>query len=215
VLPKAGKILNARGLTSLKQRVAREAAVLLYTSQEKEYKQAKQKAAKNLGIRVLPSNSEIAKELDSLADEIEGSARQERLLQMRREALKIMKTLRDFHSRLIGSVWRGTAHKDSDIDIVVFSSQPASVLQKLEHEGFEATKTEWQSAPKLDKKEKSFHIYLKLPSGNEAEVVVRSLERMNQKEKCEIYGDTVTGLNILQLERLLEENPLQQFTPYP
>jgi len=207
--------LNARCLTSLKQRVAREAAVLLYTSQEKEYKQAKQRASQNLGVRVLPSNSEIAKELDSLADEIEGSARQERLLQMRREALKIMKILEGFHPKLIGSVWRGTAHKDSDIDIVVFSSQPTTVLQKLEHEGFEATKTEWQSAPKLDKKEKSFHIYLKLPSDNEAEVVVRSLERMNQKVKCEIYGDTVTGLNTIQLERLLKENPLQKFTPYP
>jgi len=207
--------LHAHGVTSLKQRVAREAAVLLYTSQEKEYKQAKQRAAQNLGVRVLPSNSEIAKELDSLADEIEGSARQERLLQMRREALKIMKALRDFHPKLIGSVWRGTAHKDSDIDIVTFSSQPTNVLQKLEQEGFEATKTEWQSAPKLDKKEKSFHIYLTLPSGNEAEVVVRSLERINQKVKCEIYGDTVTGLNHRQLERLLEQNPLQKFTPYP
>jgi len=205
--------LNARGLTSLKQRVAREAAVLLYTSQEKEYKQAKQRAAQNLGVRVLPSNSEIAKELDSLADEIEGSARQERLLQMRREALQIMKALKNFHPKLIGSVWRGTAHKDSDIDIVTFSSQPTNILQKLEHEGFEATKTEWQSAPKLDKKEKSFHIYLKLPSGNEAEVVVRSLETINQKQKCEIYGDTVTGLNIIQLERLIRENPLQKFTP--
>ena len=205
--------MNARGLTSLKQRVAREAAVLLYTSQEKEYKQAKQRAAQNLGVRVLPSNSEIAKELDSLADEIEGSARQERLLQMRREALQIMKALKNFHPKLIGSVWRGTAHKDSDIDIVTFSSQPTNILQKLEHEGFEATKTEWQSAPKLDKKEKSFHIYLKLPSGNEAEVVVRSLETINQKQKCEIYGDTVTGLNIIQLERLIRENPLQKFTP--
>jgi len=207
--------LNVGGLTSLKQRVAREAAVLLYTSQEKEYKQAKQRAAQNLAARVLPSNSEVAQELDKLADEMEGSARQERLLQMRREALQIMKALRDFHPRLIGSVWRGTAHKDSDIDIVTFSSQPKNIQQKLEHEGFEATKTEWQSAPKLDKREKSFHIYLKLPSGNEAEVVVRILERKNQKERCEIYGDTVTGLNLRQLERLLEENPLQKFTPYP
>lgn len=207
--------MNVRGLTSLKQRVAREAAVLLYTSQEKEYKQAKQRAAQNLGIRVLPSNKDVAQELDKVADEIEGSARQERLLQMRREALKIMKALKNFHPKLIGSVWRGTAHKDSDIDIVTFSSQPTNVLQKLEHEGFEATKTEWQSAPKLDKKEKSFHIYLTLPSGNEAEVVVRSLERMNQKQRCEIYGDTVTGLNYRQLERLLEQNPLQKFTPYP
>jgi len=207
--------LNTHGLPPLKQRVAREAALLLYTSQEKEYKQAKQRASQNLRARVLPSNIEVAQELDRIADEMEGSARQERLLQMRSEALQIMKALKNFHPRLIGSVWRGTAHKDSDIDIVTFSSQPTNVLQKLEHEGFEATKTEWQSAPKLDKKEKSFHIFLKLPSGNEAEVVVRSLERMNQRERCEIYGDTVTGLNAVQLERLLEENSLQKFTPYP
>jgi len=206
--------LNTHGLPPLKQRVAREAALLLYTSQEKEYKQAKQRASQNLRARVLPSNIEVAKELDNLADETEGSARKERLLQMRHEALQIMKALRDFHPMLIGSVWRGTAHRDSDIDIVTFSSEPQTVLDILQHEGFKAVKTEWQSAPKLDKREKSFHIYLKLPSGNEAEVVVRSLERMNQKERCEIYGDTVIGLNTLQLERLLEENPLQKFTPY-
>jgi len=205
--------LNPQGSISLKQRVAREAALLLYTSQEKEYKQAKQRAAQNLGRRALPSNTEVAKELDFLADEIEGSTRRERLIQMRREALQIMKALRDFHPRLIGSVWRGTAHRDSDIDIVTFSSQPTTVLHKLEQEGFKTLKTEWQSAPKLDKREKSFHIYLELPSGYEAEVVVRSLERMNQKVRCEIYGDTVTGLNHSQLERLLEEDPLQKFTP--
>jgi len=205
--------LNAQRDFSLKQRVAREAAVLLYTSQEKEYKQAKQKAAQNLKSRVLPSNIEVAREIDNLAEEIEGSARQERLLQMRREALQIMKALKDFNPRLIGSVWRGTAHRDSDIDIVTFSSEPTTVLHKLEHEGFEVVKTEWQSAPKMVKREKSFHIYLELRSGSEAEVVVRSVERMNQKERCEIYGDTVTGLNPSQLERLIKENPLQKFTP--
>jgi len=205
--------LNAQRPASLKQRVAREAAVLLYTSQEKEYKQAKQRAAQNLRTRVLPSNIEVAHELDNLADEREGSARRERLLHKRREALQIMKALRDFHPRLIGSVWRGTAHRNSDIDIVTFSSEPTTVLHKLEHEGFEAVKTEWQSAPKLDKRERSLHIYLLLSSGDEAEVVVRSLERMDQKVRCEIYGDTVTGLSYRQLERLLEENPLQKFVP--
>jgi len=205
--------LNAQHFTSLKQRVAREAAILLYTSQEKEYKQAKQRAAQNLRTRTLPSNKEVANELDNLADEMEGSLRRERLLHMRREALQIMKALRDFHPRLIGSVWRGTVHRDSDIDIATFSSEPPNVLQKLQQEGFEASKTEWQSAPKLDKREKSFHIYLELPSGNEAEIVVRSRERMNQKIRCEIYGDSVTGLNPRQLERLLRENPLQKFTP--
>jgi len=45
------------------------------------------------------------------------------------------------------------------------------------------------------------------------EVVVRSPERIDIKERCEIYGDSVTGLSHLQLERVLEENPFQKFVP--
>ena len=202
-----------RNSASLKQRVAREAATLLYTLQEKEYKQAKQKAAQTLGARVLPSNRDIADELDLLADELEGSARQERIIQMRREALEIMKLLRDFQPVLIGSVWRGTANRHSDIDIVTFSAHPAEVKTKLEQKSFAITKTEWQSAPKTGKGDKSFHIYVNLQSGNEVEIVIRSPEQVNQKVKDEIYGDILTGLNLQGLENLLRENPTRKFTP--
>jgi predicted nucleotidyltransferase len=54
---------------------------------------------------------------------------------------------------------------------------------------------------------------LALTSGHEAEVVVRALERINRLEKCEIYGDTVTGLNRIQLRKVLDKNPLQKFIP--
>jgi hypothetical protein len=65
--------LKGNRLTSLRKRVAREAATLLYSSQEKEYKQAKKRAAKMLSVRVLPSNLEVAEELDKIAEEKEGS----------------------------------------------------------------------------------------------------------------------------------------------
>ena len=204
---------RSRNLASLKQRVAREAASLLYTSQEKEYKQAKLRAAQTLGARVLPSNKDIANELDSLADELEGSPRQERIVQMRREAFEIMKVLKVFHPVLIGSVWRGTANKHSDIDIVVFSSQPTKAQAELEQKGYRIMKTEWQSAPKMNQGDRSFHIYVSLESGNEAEVVARSLERLNQEVKDEIYGDTMTGLNLRDLNKVLRENPTRKFTP--
>jgi len=196
-----------------KKRVAREAAVLLYTSQEKEYKQAKSRAAQTLGARVLPSNFEVAKELDNIAEEREGRSRQERLLRMRREALQIMEFLKKFHPKLIGSVWRGTAHKNSDIDIVTFSSEPKTVLSQLHKSNFKIVKTEWLSVTKRGRKEESFHIHLILPSGNEVEVVVRNPERIEVKERCEIYGDFMTGLSYPQLKRVLEENPLQKFVP--
>ena len=197
----------------LRKRVAREAAALLYTSQEKEYKQAKKRATQTLGVRVLPSNLEVAEELDKIAEEREGQSRRERLLQMRKETLKIMELPKNFHPKLIGSVWRGTAHQNSDIDIVTFSSAPETVLAQLQKSNFKIARTEWLSVTKVGKKESSFHIYLALPSSNEAEVVVRSPERINRLERCEIYGDVVTGLNYHQLQKILKENPLQKFVP--
>lgn len=186
---------------------------MLYTSQEKEYKQAKKKAAETLGVRVLPSNLEVAKDLDKIADETEGPSRQERLLQMRREALQIMDALKGFSPRLVGSVWRGTAHRNSDIDIDAFSSLPETVLAKLKEKNFNVERTERQSVTKGGKAEPSFHIYLTLPSGNKAEIAVRDPEKRDVLRRCEIYGDPITGLSYPQLQRVLEESPSRRFVP--
>jgi len=203
---------NSRS-TSPKKRVAQEAALLLYTGQEKEYRQAKIRASQTLGIRVLPSNLEVAAELDKVAEEREGPIRQKMLLQKRKDALQIMKSLQDFHPKLVGSVWRGTAHQNSDIDITVFSANPEEVLNQLEKSGFRVITAEWSSVTKRGRKESSFHVHFVLKSGNEAEIVVRSPEKMGHPERCEIYGDTVKGLSPTQLEKVLEENPFQKFLP--
>jgi len=197
----------------LRRRVAREAALLLYTSQEKEYKQAKSRAAQTLGMRILPSNAEVAEELDEIAEEREGPSRGERLSQMRKEAFQIMAVLKTFHPRLVGSVWRGTAHRNSDIDVITFSSDHNAVLDSLVRGSFRVVRAEWCSVTKRGRKESSFHIYLVLSSGNEVEVVVRSPEKMSFLGKCEIYGDVVRGLSYSQLQRVLKENPLQRFVP--
>jgi predicted nucleotidyltransferase len=197
----------------LRNRVAQEAALLLYTSQEKEYKQAKQRAAQTLGARVLPSNFEVAEELDRIAEEREGAQRRELLLRMRKEAQEIMAALKEFSPRLVGSVWRGTARRNSDIDIVTFSQEQTRVLRRLQEHNFGAESSEWRSVTKEGKKESSFHIHVLLASGDGVEVVVRSLECLGQNERCETYGDIKTGLSLNQLTKILEENPLQKFVP--
>jgi predicted nucleotidyltransferase len=194
-------------------RVADEAALLLYMGQEKEYKQAKLRAAKTLGVRVLPSNAEVAEALDRVAEEREGEERKQRLVAMRKEALEIMKLLRKMHPVLTGSVWRGTARKESDIDIVVFNDNPEKVRRELEKACHKIIKMEGQTVTKQGQKLQTFHIHLMLPSNDEVEVIVRGLERMHVQEQCEIYGDVQTGLNIGQLEQLLEMDPTQKFTP--
>jgi len=198
---------------SLRRKTAREAALLLYTQQEKEYKQAKQRAAQTLRARILPSNKEIAIELDEIADEYEGQTRRDRLVQMRKEALSIMVQLGEFHPRLVGSVWRGTAHKNSDIDIEVFSNDTKTILERLEKSNYRIGKTQWQSVTKADGNETALHILMTLATCNEAELIIRNPEKMNQIEKDEIYSDTITGLNIHQLRKTLLINPYQKFVP--
>jgi len=206
-------VLKGNRAKMVRNRVAQEAALLLYTSQEKEYKQAKKRAAETLGARVLPSNFEVAEELDIIAEEREGASRKELLLRMRMKAWEMMEALKEFSPRLVGSVWRGTARQSSDIDIVVFSQEPLEVLNQLQKHSFEVERSEWRSVTKEGRKESSFHIHVLLPSGDEAEVVVRSLDYLGQSERCETYGDVKTGLSLNQLTKILKENPLQKFVP--
>jgi len=205
--------LRNRPSNSIKDKVAREAAVLLYTQQEKEYKQAKQRAAETLGARTLPSNKHVAEELDRVADEMEGPSRKEKLVQMRRDALSVMVVLGEFHPRLVGSVWRGTAHRGSDIDIEAFASDCSSVLERLGQNNYAPREAEWQIVTKGAGTERAFHIYFTSAIGSEVELVIRSPEKMNETDKCEIYGDTIKGLNIHQLRRVLLANPAKHFVP--
>jgi len=197
----------------LRNRVAQEAALLLYTSQEKEYKQAKKRAAETLGARLLPSNFEVAEELDRIADEREGNKKRELLKRMRKEAKQIMTVLKEFSPCLVGSVWRGTARKNSDIDIYAFSQDTNQVMDLLLKNHYNIEDSEWRSVTKNGNKQSSLHIHLVLESGDAAEIVVRSLDCIGQQERCETYGDQKTGLNLSQLTKVLEENPLQKFVP--
>mgnify|MGYP001035698123 FL=1 len=194
-------------------KVAREAALLLYYRLAFEFKQAKERAAEALGAQILPSNFEVAVEFDRLADEIEGSARRDLIVQMRREALGIMECLQEFHPRLVGSVWRGTACRGSDIDVLIYSANPEVVTAALLKHGFKIIRTEWRLKTEKGVTKTYFHIFISLSSGDTAEVTVRSPEDLEMVEKCDIYDDLITGLRLSQLREILSIDPLRRFVP--
>lgn len=198
---------------SLREKVAKEAANLIYAGIEKEFKQAKLKAAKTFGAHFLPTNLEVALEIDRLAEEREGSARQERLVKMRQDALILMHILKEHSPLLIGSVWRGTIHYASDIDIAVCHNEPADVMDTLRRSGVKLVQAERVTVTKKGKRKGSFHIYVELLDKEKAEIKVVQSSEASRKEKCGIYGDQIRGLNIKELERMLGENPLQRFVP--
>jgi hypothetical protein len=124
----------------LRQAIALEAARLMYERTESEYFTAKRKAAKRLCRQWvkpedLPSNAEIREQIQLFARLHEGDKRTENLRAMRLEALRMMRLLRAFKPRLIGSVMTGHVRKGSDIDIHVFSDSPALVTDLLETHG--------------------------------------------------------------------------------
>ncbi|MGB9675870.1 MAG: nucleotidyltransferase domain-containing protein [Candidatus Bathyarchaeales archaeon] len=200
--------------TEQRRKVAKEAASLIYFGIEKEYKQAKVKAADALGVKFLPTNIEVAVELDKIADEYEGKARRERLIKMRREALEVMKLLAEYHPIVVGSVWRGTIHHQSDVDVIVFNDKPEEVLKTLEKSGLKIVHAQKVTAMEKEEKRDSLHIFLESPTKEEIEVIVRSPEERLRKEKCDVYGDFITGLNVEELEKLLKDNPTKRFVPF-
>jgi predicted nucleotidyltransferase len=124
----------------LRQAIALEAARLMYERTESEYFTAKRKAAKRLCRQWvkpedLPSNAEIRDQIQLFARLHEGNRRTENLREMRLEALRMMRLLRMFKPRLIGSVMTGHIRKGSDIDVHVFTDSPALVTDLLEQEG--------------------------------------------------------------------------------
>jgi predicted nucleotidyltransferase len=199
--------------SDVRYKIAREAATLLYFGAAQEYKQAKLKAAKTLGSNFLPSNLEVAVELDEIADMLEGPARKERLIKMRKEALKIMTILKEYCPILIGSVWRGNIRQGSDIDIALYHDTVDEILNTLKENGFKISKTERTTETKMGTPESSFHIYVETTSKQTAELVVRNSEEAESRRKCEIFGDEIRGLKIEELERLLNENPTEKFMP--
>lgn len=198
---------------NFEQKVAKEAAYLLYLGVEKEYKQAKLRAARTFGANFLPTNLEVALEMNKIADEREGRARKERLIQMRNEALKIMKILKVYNPKMVGSVWRGTIHRASDIDIVLYQDSPYEIIHFLKQNNFKILQREWITITKRGRTISSLHISLESSTKENVEIVIRGSEEANRRERCEIYGDEIIGLDVQRLETLLRENPTQQFIP--
>ena len=193
--------------------MAREAARILYNRSVKEYKDAKEIAAASLGSKALPSNYEVAIELDRFTDEVEGSDRQTMLIEMREIALELMKGLVDINPVLIGSVWRGTVRKGSDIDVVVYHPDPETVKEQV-GQVYKVTDSENKTFTLEGLPRSSVHIIFK--SGKyEGEVVVRPPEDMDayRDERCETYGDMKRGIRLPDLEKLMSADPLRRFIP--
>jgi hypothetical protein len=189
----------------LRQAIALEAARLMYERTESEYYTAKRKAAKRLCRRGvtpedLPSNAEIREQIQVFARIHEGEKRDEHLRAMRLEALRLMRLLRAFRPRLIGSVMTGHVRKGSDIDIHVFSDSAGAVTHVLESEGYQFD-VERKQIVKFEEARVFTHIHVY--DRFNFELTVYAEDKAHYVFKSSVTGKAIERASVRELEELL------------
>ncbi len=191
--------------SKLRRQIAHEAAMLMYRRQESEYYRAKQKAARRLcrgwvKPADLPSNTEIRDEIQALARLYERDSRTENLRDMRLEALRMMRHLRRFRPRLIGSVLTGHVRAGSDIDIHVFSDSTEAVTHALDEQGV-VYDVERKRVRKHGEERIFTHIHVR--DRYLFELTVYPTARVRYVFKSSITGKPIERASLAQLEGLL------------
>jgi hypothetical protein len=183
----------------------------MYARQESEYYTAKRKAAKMVAgddrLRDLPSNAEIRAEILLLAEMLEGESRGRELTQMRLAALWLMRALRRYRPRLIGSVLTGHVRKGSDIDLHVFADSLTGVEDVLGELGLAFT-VEHKRVRKHNEERVFTHVHVPRvgPGGHNVELTVYAADKANYPFKSSITGKTMERAGVEELEALLRES---------
>src|SRR5438874_11446142 len=194
----------------LRRQIALDAARLMYERVESEYYTAKRKAAKQVcrkGVKPedLPSNAEIREQIQHFARIHEGDRRTENLRDMRLEALRLMRLLRQFRPRLIGSVMTGHVRKGSDIDIHLFSDSVGLVTDRLAQEGYQHD-VERKQVVKHGEARVFTHVHV--PGRFSFELTVYPEDKAHYVFKSSITGKPIERATTRELEELIaREHP--------
>ncbi|HVA49706.1 MAG TPA: HD domain-containing protein [Pirellulales bacterium] len=188
----------------LRQQIAWEAARLMYERVESEYYRAKLKAARRMGGWVkpkdLPSNREIRDEIQVFARLYEGQRRLENLRDMRIAALRMMRLLRSFRPRLIGSTLTGHVRRGSDIDLHVFSDSIEAVAAALEREGLGYTV---QRKQVRKQGEERIYTHVHVVDRFRFELTVYAENMAHFAFKSSVTGKPIERASIAELEQFL------------
>jgi hypothetical protein len=191
----------------LRYAIAFEAARLMYQRSETEYYTAKRKAAKRLCRHSykpedLPSNAEIRDLIQTFARLHEGDRRTAHLRAMRLEALKLMRRLRQFKPRLIGSVMTGHVRQGSDIDIHLFTDSVTLVTGVLETEGYQFD-VERKQVVKHDEVRVFTHVHVY--DRFDFELTIYPEDKAHYVFRSSITGKPIERASIRELEELLNQ----------
>jgi len=121
---------NASRSGNLRRGVAALAARMMAEDGISDFGFAKRKAARQLGIsesEALPNNAEIEAELRAWQALYQDEEQPERLLEMRRAAIDVMRLLSEFRPYLTGGALDGTAGRYTEVDIELYPESAKDV----------------------------------------------------------------------------------------
>jgi hypothetical protein len=126
-----------RKLSQTRREIAAEAARIMATQSQNNFRLAKNKAAERLGIRTraaLPSNVEVEAALREYQGFYGGAQHINHIQKLREIATRVMRSLESFCPRLVGPVLEGTANKHASVSLHVFNDPPDAVaIHLLDH----------------------------------------------------------------------------------
>jgi len=190
----------------LRQEVAAEAARILATEGQRNYRLAKEKAATRVGLSGrsgLPSNSEIKLELKRYQAMYGGNEHATRLADLRQAALAAMKFFHRFRPRLVGPVLEGTADQHSRVALHLFCDHSEEVIAFL-HRNAIAFIQEQRRIRWYDGSARDLELIVIEADGNVFELAMMAGSGWRQPPPDPISGSSQRRAGLTEVEQLLD-----------
>ena len=194
--------------------IARVAARLMAEEGIHGFAEAKARAADQLGIhgrKALPRNDEIEAEIRSWQALFQAEEQPRWLAAMRRTALAAMELLATFSPRLAGSVLRGTAPRDAEVTLHLFTDPPERVATFLLDRGIPWELDAWVG--RFGRGEIELPMYRIVPGGQPVRLIVFPSEGPREAPRSPVDGKPMARANRAAVAALLEAEDLEAEDP--
>ena len=184
--------------------IARVAARLMAEEGVHGFAEAKARAADQLGIQgrqALPRNDEVESEIRAWQALFQADEQPRWLARMRRTALDAMDLLADFAPHLAGSVLRGTAPRDAEITLHLFTEPPERVATFLLDRGIPWELDAWVG--RFGRGEVELPMYRIMPDGQPVRLIVFPTEGPREAPRSPVDGKPMARANRTRVAELL------------
>lgn len=186
--------------------VAQVAARLMAEEAVPGFAEAKARAADRLrvhGRRRLPRNDEIEAEIRSYQAFFQADEQPHWLADMRRTALEAMDLLAEFSPRLAGSVLRGTAPREAEVSLHLFTDPPERVATFLLDRGIPWALDAWVG--RFGRGEAELPMYRITPGGQPVRLIVFPDEGPREAPRSPVDGKPMARAGRDEVARLIAE----------